>query len=400
MWRYAVLENGPDLRHDPPEIAARQEIRLPKPDIGRDRTREGPMTTPIDRRQFNSLLGWGAAGIALAESGLATPARAEENFTLASTGASWGEGLKASFVDAPKFEEKAGVKVTQEFAIDSVFTAKAMASCGSPPFSSVAVLEAEANFLALGGCLQDYDLDIVTNYKDTIDAAKEPPRAQLKNWFAAFVLVVMGLVYNTKEAQKPASYQDLLNPKYKGRVGIPTYGWVGNSWMQVLNKTLGGNEDNVDPGIAFLAQLVKKNEAVVIENTDAALKAFTREEIVIMPFWNGRTAVLQSQGVPVDIEYIPGSMLVGNGFPILRGGKFIKQTNEFVNVTLTGEYQLGMTKRFFYPPSNRNAKIPAEMAKYAFPADKEKNVVPIDYEKMNAHKSEYLDRWNKEVLGA
>jgi putative spermidine/putrescine transport system substrate-binding protein len=97
------------------------------------------------------------------------------------------------------------------------------------------------------------------------------------------VLIVMGLVYNTKEASKPASYQDLLNPKYKGRVGIPTYGWVGNSWLQVLNKTLGGNEDNVDPGIKFLAQLVKKNEAVIIENTDAAMKAFTREEIVIMP---------------------------------------------------------------------------------------------------------------------
>src|SRR5215472_16540829 len=187
--------NRPRFAPRSPRIAARQEIRPPKPDTGRDRTREGPMTTPIDRRQFNSLLAWGAAGIALAESGLATPACAEESFTLASTGASWGEGLKASFVDAPKFEEKAGVKVPQEFAIDSVFTAKAMASCGSPPFSSVAVLEAEANFLALGGCLQDYDLDIVTNYKDTIDAAKEPPRAQLKNWFAAFVLVVMGLVY-------------------------------------------------------------------------------------------------------------------------------------------------------------------------------------------------------------
>ena len=41
-----------------------------------------------------------------------------------------------------------------------------------------------------------------------------------------------------------------------------------------------------------------------------------------------------------------------------------------------------------------------DMARYAFPADKEKNVVPIDYEKMNVHKSQYLDRWNKEVLGA
>ena len=114
---------------------------------------------------------------------------------------------------------------------------------------------------------------------------------------------------------------------------------------------------------------------MIIENTDAALKAFTREEIVIMPFWNGRTFVLQNQGVPVDIEYIPGTMLVGNGFPILRGGKFIELTNRFCNMTMNGEYQMTMTKRFFYPPSNRNAKLPPDLAKYAFPADKEKNVV-------------------------
>src|SRR5436190_11304487 len=358
------------------------------------------MRSGIDRRRFNSALGWGAASIALAERGLLRPARAEENFTLASTGASWGEGLRAAFVEAPKFEEKSGTKVTQEFAIDSVFTAKAMASCGTPPSSTVAVLQAESNYLALGGCLEDYNLDIVTNYKDIVDSAKEPPRGQLKNWFAPFVLIVMGLVYNTKEATKPASYQDLLNPKYKGKVGIPAYGWVGNSWLQVLNKTLGGTVDNVDPGIAFLSQLVKKNEAVIIENTDAALKAFTREEIVIMPFWNGRTFVLQGQGVPVDIEYIPGTMLVGNGFPVLRGGKFIEQTNRFCNITMDGQYQTMMTQRFFYPPSNRNAKLSPELARYAFPTDKEKNVVPIDYEKMNAHKSQYLDRWNKEVLGA
>src|SRR5882757_9685820 len=151
------------------------------------------MKIGINRRQFQAALGWGAAAIALNASGLSRAARAEENFTLASTGATWGEGLRASFVDAPKFEEKNGVKVIQEFAIDSVFTAKAMATCGNPPFSTVAVLQAEANFLALGGCLQDYDLDICTNYKEIIDSAKEPPRGLLKNWFTPFVLIVMGL---------------------------------------------------------------------------------------------------------------------------------------------------------------------------------------------------------------
>lgn len=358
------------------------------------------MTTPINRRQFNSLLGWGAAAIALSELGLARRALAEESFTVASTGASWGEGLKSAFIDGTKFEEVNKIKVTQEFGIDSVITAKAMASCGNPPFSTVSVLQAEGSFLGLGGCLQDYDLNICTNYQDILDNAKEPPRGALKSWFAPYVLVIMGMVWNTKEAQKPTSYQDLLNSKYKGRVGIPAYGWVGNSWLQVLNKTLGGNEDNVDPGIAFLVELMKKNQPVIIENADGGLKAFSREEIVIMPYWNGRTHVLQSQGVPVDIEYVPGTMLVAPAFPVLKGGKFVELTNRFCNLTMAGEYQIEMTKRFFYPPTNRKLKLPSELAKYDFPEDKEKNIVHIDYEKMNAHKSEYLDRWNKEVLGA
>jgi hypothetical protein len=39
-----------------------------------------------------------------------------------------------------------------------------------------------------------------------------------------------------------------------------------------------------------------------------------------MPFWNGRTFVLQSQGAPVDIEYIPGTMHVhslGGHYPVI-----------------------------------------------------------------------------------
>jgi putative spermidine/putrescine transport system substrate-binding protein len=358
------------------------------------------MAAAITRRQFQGLLGWGAAAIALSETGLSRGARAEDNFTLASTGGSWGDALRNAYVDTPKFEESNKLKVSWEHAIDSVYTAKAMASCGNPPFSTVAVLQAEASFLALGGCLQGYDLGICTNYKDIIAEAREPPRGGLQDWFVPHVLIIMGLVWNTKEATKPASYQDLLNPKYKGRVGIPAYGWVGNSFLQVLNKTLGGNEDNVDPGIKFLAEVVKKNEAVIIENTDAALKAFAREEIVIMPFWNGRAFTLQGDGVPVDIEYVPGTLLVGNGFPVIKHGKFIELTNRFCNISMDGQYQMLMTKRFFYPPSNGTAKLPADLERYAFPRDKSKNVVTIDYEKMNTHKSTYLERWNKEVLGA
>jgi len=52
------------------------------------------MKTGISRRQFHTALGWGATSIALSEFGLARRGLAEENFTLASTGATWGEGLR------------------------------------------------------------------------------------------------------------------------------------------------------------------------------------------------------------------------------------------------------------------------------------------------------------------
>jgi putative spermidine/putrescine transport system substrate-binding protein len=358
------------------------------------------MTSEISRRDFHKVVGLGAASIALAEAGWPRRARAEENFTLASTGGSWGEGLQEAFITTPKFEEMYNAKVSWEHAIDSVFTAKAMASCGNPPFSTLAVLNAEAVFLALGGCIQGYDLDICKHYGEIIDSAKEAPRGGISDWFAGYVLIIMGFVYNTKEATKPTSFHELMDKKYKGRVGIPAYSWVGNSWLQAVNKTLGGNEDNIDPAIQFLSDLVKKQDAIIIENTDAALKAFTREEIVVMPFWNGRCFSLQAAGVPVDIEYVPGTMVVVNGFPILKGGKFTELANRYADITMQGQYQMLMTKRFRYPPSNKLVKLPPDMEHFQLPPDKEKNVVPIDYDKMNKHKSEYLDRWNKEVLGA
>jgi spermidine/putrescine-binding protein len=48
------------------------------------------------------------------------------------------------------------------------------------------------------------------------------------------------------------------------------------------------------------------------------MTAFQREEVVIAPFFNGRTLLLQEKGVPVDIVYPPCSTTLGAGFVILK----------------------------------------------------------------------------------
>src|SRR5258708_40362593 len=91
-WCRDTLESLRGLRHDPPggpdpRHKNCREANRRRVDIAAGR---GSMTTGMTRRQFNAALGWGAASIAAAEFGAAAPARAEEQFTLASTGASWG----------------------------------------------------------------------------------------------------------------------------------------------------------------------------------------------------------------------------------------------------------------------------------------------------------------------
>jgi putative spermidine/putrescine transport system substrate-binding protein len=339
-----------------------------------------------------------AASIALVEAGRLTPAFAEEKFTIASTGGSWGEGIRESFVVAPKFAETAKVAVDYSQQLESVATAKVIAQCGSPPYTVSGHGEAEAILMADGGCIEPYDLGVVTNYKDIYDTAKLPARNGMEAWWASFMMLVFGLTYSTKEASKPSSFEDLFSDKYKNKVGIPAYGWYGMYWLHAFNKSLGGDEDNISPAIEATARLVKKHGAVIIENADAGMKAFSRGEVAIAPFWNGRAFALQEQGVPVDIVYPKGSIQVGNGAVILKGAKFGEQAQHYINGTLNGEFQLGMTDRFKYPPSNRTTKLPAKYANYAIPEASMANMTPLDWTKINQHREKYLDRWNKEVL--
>lgn len=357
------------------------------------------MNRGFTRRELMYTVSLGAASVALAEQGLIRPAWAEERFTIASTGGSWGEGIREAFVEAPNFASKHDIDVSYAHQLESVATSKIIAQCGNPPFSVSGHGEAEAVLMADSGCLEGYDLDIVTNYKNLFPTAKLPARAGMDAYWGSFMILVFTLTYNTKHANKPASFEELLSNKYKGRVGIPAYGWYGMYWLHALNKALGSDESDISPAIEFAAKAVKDNSAVIIENVDHGMKAFSREEVVIMPFWNGRTFALQEQDVPVALSYVPGTIQIGNGTVILKGTQFPELAQQYVNNTLKGEHQVIMTKKFRYPPSDSTYRLPPEMEHYQLPSEAFDNVVSLDWAAINDKRAAYLERWNKEVLG-
>jgi putative spermidine/putrescine transport system substrate-binding protein len=358
------------------------------------------MLSKLSRRDLIVAASAGATAIALNEMGGLRTARAEGNPTIGSPGGSWGDGIREAFVDNPRLEATRNVKISYANAVDTVIASKVIGACGNPVYTLAAVGQSEGSLIGASGCAQPYDLNIVTNVKEVVPTAALPPMSGTKDpYWVSFVMMVLAPVWNTKHATKPTSYKDLWSSKYKGRVGVPAYGWKGIEFLHAVNKVFGGNEDNITPGIDAVAELVKKNNAIIIENTDHGMKAFTQEEIVVMPFWNGRAFALQANGVPVDIAYVPGTVQVGTAYTIAKGTQFADLANEIVKNSLNGEFQLHFAKKFGYPPTSRTVKLPPDMEKRVVSASELGNVVELDWTKLNKYRADYMERWNKQVLG-
>lgn len=358
------------------------------------------MTQGMTRREWLVAAGAAATAIgAIERGGLMRPAHAEKNFTVSLSGGPWGDAQIEAYITGTGFEKQSNLTVAYDRAQDNVRAAKAMARCGDPEFTVVEALNQQAVLLAAGGCLRDYDLDVVTNYKQLGDGAREAPRGGLSNYFGAQVIMAIGLVYNIDELPKgPGGFDSLADAKFKGKIGIPSFGWVGQQWMYAMNEALGGPPDNVDRGLKFVADLVKRNQAVVLENSDAAQKAFQQREIVAMPFWNGRVYFMRKAGIPVAIAYPKGWIQTGNGYVLSKNTAHAAAANRFINNTLDGELQLQMSRRFGYPPTNGTVKLPPDLESIRLPTEVSDLRARLDYSVMIQKTAENQARWNKEVL--
>lgn len=346
--------------------------------------------TDQTRRTFLQLTAGASAAIALAEGGFMRPASAEGEFVWSSTGGSWGDKLKEIFVEQPGFAKQTGLTPNLAVEMDSVAASKAVASCGGAPFDVSSAGQPEIALTK--ACLEDYDVAIVTNFKDIFEGAT------VSNVYAPFAILAFGLVWNKNKLTDPGGWEILADPKYKGRIGVPAYGWYGMPWLHAVNKHLGGDEDNVEPGIEFVAKLVRDQEAVIIENADQGSQVFQRDEVDVAPFWNGRAVRLAASGLPTEFKMVKNGITVGVGFTIMKGTKNRNAANTFVNNTLDPKNQTAFAEWSKYPPTNRSAVVPADLEAFRLTDEVFAMTAKLDWNKINEHRSAYLEKWNREVL--
>lgn len=349
----------------------------------------------LNRRSFLHLST--AAATVAATGGLGMrSSEAASPFVIYGEGGSWGETQQSIFVRPFAEQNKGREFIYSGEAASGVVLSKVLLACKKPDFSVANINTNLGPIVDAASCVSELNPDLVPNLQYVADAAKLQNAAG-KTYFASSILMIMGLVWNTKLATRPTSWEDLWKAEYKGRIGVPDFGYLGQTWLPAIARLHGGSEADVSAGLDAIEELVKKNQAILIQNTDQAMKLFESEQIVMAPFWNGRAFAMQKRGIPVALEVVDKSVLNGDGYIAMSGAADPDLAQAFINYNLFGENALRLTATTGYPPSDTRLKLPEQYASIAVSHADLEHLLKLDFKTIGEKREANLRLWNERI---
>lgn len=359
----------------------------------------------VSRRELLRLAG--AAGGALAARSLGAALTGERTTAQAATarevsllftGGTWKEYFERMY--ARPFEKMKGARVIFSVGDSGQQISRVIAERSNERFDMLHMHQYNAAQLAELDLLVPPDPKIVTNLADVDPAFRF-------SHFVGKVLAPFGLTYNTRRSpRKVASWKDLWDPAFAGRVAVPKWEWVGQTWFYAVNRVWGGAESNIDPGIQKVRELVQKNKAVIMNNVEHGINLFVTGEIWIAPFYTARAQQAKDAGAPVEFVFPEeGGLNWTFNLGIIKGRPTtsVALAQEFLNYTLDPVQQGQFSVLTGYPPTNRRAValLPKD-ARVLLTSQDMANLgkMRFDIKQILSNRDRHAERWNKEVLGS
>lgn len=170
--------------------------------------------------------------------------------------------------------------------------------------------------------------------------------------YATSTLDVFVLAYNTQKVKKedlPKTYEDLLDPRWKGRIGaeVDDEGWFGT-----LTQQLGGEK-----GVKLFRDIAEKNGITVRKGHTLLAKLVASGEVPLaLDVYSYKPPQLKRKGEPIDWFTIDPIIVQMHGVAVVRDAPH-PNAARLLHDFFLGEGQPLLAKKDF-TPSNRN--VPSE----------------------------------------
>ncbi|HTQ83401.1 MAG TPA: extracellular solute-binding protein [Pseudolabrys sp.] len=296
---------------------------------------------------------------------------------------------------APAFKTATGAAVTQSIVLGTDQVARLTAAKGNKPPFDVAFFDTpQVLDAAKEGLIVKYPSAQSPNFKDLI------PKFQ-DEWGPKITMQVIGIGYNPKKiSTPPKSWDELWDPKYKGRVGLTALNsQLGIAFLAELNRIKGGTEANFDPAFKALQSLLP-NVGAIAANLGAYATLWQQEQIDIAPYNFNFVQTLKGKGVPVELS-IPNTGAVGweTSMHLVANAAEPELAVKYIDLHIDPAIQTELLKPPYEAiPTSAKVKLEGPITKSIAPtADALAEVKGIDWALLNPQRGALIERFNREI---
>ncbi|HTK00197.1 MAG TPA: extracellular solute-binding protein [Bordetella sp.] len=305
----------------------------------------------------------------------------------------WSEAHRA--ILAPAFKQRTGATVTQSILLAQDQVARLTAAKGGkPPFDVAIFDEPQVPDAIKAGVLAPYPAARSPNYADLLPGFQD-------QWGPTISMQVIGIGYNPRRIKTPpTSWDELWDPKYKGRVGLTALNsQLGIAFLAELNRLRGGGPGNFDPAFKAIRELMP-NVGAVAADLGAFATLWQQEQIDIAPYNFNFVQTLKSKGVPVELA-IPATGAAGwkTSMHVVAGAVEPDLAVRYVDTHLDPAVQAAMLKSpYDVIPTNRKVALEGPVTQAIARTQEELGKIRgFDWPAINPQRSDLIARFNRDI---
>src|SRR5438034_415104 len=244
--------------------------------------------------------------------------------------------------------------------------------------------------------------DLLQPYKPTWAAAIDPEgRDAHDNWYGTYLTPeVIG--YNrdaVKEADAPKDWDDLIDPKWKGKIVIRdpiASGTMRAIFGAIMVRSI-AQTGKPDAGYEWLRKLDANTRDYVLNPTILYQKLGRQEGVVTM--WDMPDFATLEQRTRIPIKWViprSGTPLLGDGIGIVGGTKLPKEAEEYYEYVTTPEAMIAAADSFLRIPARKDIPV-SKLPSWIRDAMTKIKPMPVDREVMAAHLDEWMKYWDANI---
>ncbi|MDK8183333.1 ABC transporter substrate-binding protein [Paenibacillus sp. UMB4589-SE434] len=189
---------------------------------------------------------------------------------------------------------------------------------------------------------------------------------------------------------KIEGYEDLLNPKLKGKIASADPASSSSAFAQLTNmlKAMGGDYEN-DKGWDYVSKLIQNLDGKIASGSGAVHKSVADGEYVVGLTYEDPSSTYVKNGAPVEVVYPKeGAVFLDAASAITKGAPHMDNAKKFIDFILSKDAQDAFGTQLTNRPLRQDTKLGDHMKPYA-----DINMIKEDTDYVSANKSKIVEHY-------